>query len=130
MHTQKSFKLLLWSCLAFASLQNHIGLCRVEKCSGISNAPTLTQTQVELGNPPKYKAQVQNKCPMCPIINIHLECGNFSQALVNPRFLKVISSNDCVVNSGLPLAPLQIFSFNYSHNKYAMHLTTWSFQCE
>lgn len=67
---------------------------------------------------------------MCPVINVHLNCGNFPQRLVNPRLLKVLGGSDCVVNSGLPLAPLQKFSFNYSHSKFLMHPTTWYFQCE
>ncbi|KAJ4723036.1 tapetum determinant 1 [Melia azedarach] len=120
-----AFKLLLWSSFTFASLLHH---GEGEKCSG--NDPTLQQTQVGFGVPPVYVAEVKNNCPMCPVINVHLKCGNFSQALVNPRLLKVISYNDCVVNGGLPLAPLQKFSFNYSHSKYVMQPTTWFFQCE
>lgn len=98
------------------------------KCG--SNGPTIQQTQVGYGNPPKYIVEVYNRCPMCPVINIHLKCGSFPQALVSPRLLKVVAFDDCVVNGGLPLAPLQKFSFSYSHSKYLMPLATWSFQCE
>ncbi|GAY48875.1 hypothetical protein KPL70_008842 [Citrus sinensis] len=126
MQSHKAFKLLLWcSCLTFASLLDQ---GKGEKCSKYS--PTLQQTQVGFGSPPTFMARVHNNCPMCPVINIHLKCGNFSQALVNPRLLKVISYNNCVVNSGFPLSPLQTFSFNYSHPKYVMQPATWSFQCE
>ncbi|KAL5781980.1 hypothetical protein ACOSP7_007009 [Xanthoceras sorbifolium] len=125
MKNQPAIKLLLWSYLTFASLPDHGWGAR---CS--NNAPTLQQTQVGFGNPPKFIAQVQNNCPVCPIINIHMKCGSFSQALVNPRLLKVLAYNDCVVNAGLPLAPLESFSFNYTHHKYPMQLATWFFQCE
>lgn len=98
------------------------------KCA--TNAPSVQQTQVGNGNPPRFMVEVQNNCPMCPVINIHLKCGSFPQALVNPRLLKVVAPEDCVVNGGLPLSPLQRFSFNYSHQKYLMHPSSWSFQCE
>ncbi|XP_068316842.1 uncharacterized protein At1g05835 isoform X2 [Pyrus communis] len=100
------------------------------KCSTNEEAPTVQQTQVEFGSSPKFMVQVNNKCPMCPIINVHLKCGSFPQALVNPRQLKVLAVDDCVVNGGLPLAPLQTFSFNYSHPKYLMYPKIWYFQCE
>jgi hypothetical protein len=95
-----------------------------------ANSPTVQQTQVGFGNPPKFMVEVHNNCPMCPIINIHLNCGNFPQHLVSPRLLKVLRYDDCVINGGLPLAPSQKLSFNYSHQKFLMHPTTWYFQCE
>jgi hypothetical protein len=95
-----------------------------------ANSPTVQQTQVGFGDPPKFMVEVQNNCPMCPVINIHLNCGNFPQHLVNPRLLKVLRYDDCVINGGLPLAPSQKLSFNYSHQKFLMHPTTWYFQCE
>ncbi|KAA8527305.1 hypothetical protein F0562_034598 [Nyssa sinensis] len=125
MQTLPAFKLVLWTSLTLASL--HFG-CGA-KCSG-TNSPTVKQTQLEFKNPPKFMVEVQNNCPMCPVIDIHVKCGNFSQALVNPRLFKVLAFDDCVVNGGLPLGPLQKLSFNYSHQKYLMHPTTWYFQCE
>ncbi|CAB4294183.1 unnamed protein product [Prunus armeniaca] len=127
MHCHPAFKLLLWTSLTFASLIPHGW---GEKCTNNGQAPTVQQTQVGFGSSPKFMVMVNNKCPMCPIIDIHLKCGSFPQALVNPRLLKVLGVDDCVINSGLPLAPLQTFSFNYSHQKYLMYPKIWSFQCE
>lgn len=125
MLTQPAFKFLFWI-LTFSSLAQH---GKGAKC-GSANSPTIKQTQVGSGNSPKFMVQVQNNCPMCPVIDIHLKCSNFSQALVNPRLFKVVASNDCVINGGLPLAPSQSFSFNYSHPKYLLYPKTWFFQCE
>ncbi|KAM5569885.1 uncharacterized protein ABKV19_017080 [Rosa sericea] len=127
MQGQTAFKLLLWTSLTFASL-----LCHGwgEKCTTNNHAPTVQQSQVGFGSSPTFMVEVQNNCPMCPVINLHLKCGSFPQTLVNPRLLKVLSNNDCVVNSGLPLAPLQKISFNYSHQMYLMSPKIWYFQCE
>ncbi|XP_009339906.2 uncharacterized protein At1g05835 [Pyrus x bretschneideri] len=124
---QPAFMLLLCTSLTLASLFPYGWGA---KCSTNEEAPTVQQTQVEFGSSPKFMVQVNNKCPMCPIINVHLKCGSFPQALVNPRQLKVLAVDDCVVNGGLPLAPLQTFSFNYSHPKYLMYPKIWYFQCE
>ncbi|GLU01084.1 hypothetical protein SLE2022_184100 [Rubroshorea leprosula] len=99
------------------------------KCSS-KDGPSVQQTQTGFGRPPTFMVEVQNKCPTCPVINVHLKCGSFSQALVNPRLLKVVAYGDCVINSGLPFQPLQKFSFNYTHQKYLMQPSTWNFQCE
>ncbi|KAM7252997.1 hypothetical protein ACFE04_025615 [Oxalis oulophora] len=101
---------------------------RAEKCQ--KNPPTVEQSQVGNANPPKYMVVVENKCPMCPVMNIHLKCGGFLQSLVTQRLVKVVSYDDCVVNSGLPLRPFQNFSFTYTHSKYLLHPSNWSFQCE
>ncbi|KAL6344410.1 hypothetical protein AAG906_039666 [Vitis piasezkii] len=98
------------------------------KCS--ADGPTVNQTQVGFGNPPKFMVEVHNNCAMCPVIDVHIKCGNFSQALVSPRLFKVLGHDNCVVNAGLPLPPLQKFSFNYSHQKYPMSPSIWYFQCE
>ncbi|XP_038690230.1 uncharacterized protein At1g05835 [Tripterygium wilfordii] len=120
-----AFRLAIWTSLAFASLHYGWG----EKCAG--NAPTVKQTQVGFAKPPKFLVEVQNNCPMCPVIDIHLRCGSFQQALVSPRLLKVVRKDDCVVNNGLPLAPMQKLSFSYSHQKYLMmQPSIWFFQCE
>ncbi|KAJ7008663.1 hypothetical protein NC653_007351 [Populus alba x Populus x berolinensis] len=112
MQKQQAFTFLLLAVsLTFPSLIHCLGA----KCA--TNAPSVQQTQVGNGTPPSFMVEVQNNCPMCPVINIHLKCGSFPQALVNPRLLKVVAPDDCVVNGGLPLSPLQRFSFNYSHQK-------------
>lgn len=98
------------------------------KCD--TKTPTVQQVQVGFGEPPKFAVEVRNICPMCPAIDIHVKCGNFSQALVNPRLLKVLGYDDCIINGGLPLAPLQKLSFTYSHHKFLITLKVWHFQCE
>ncbi|RWR86861.1 putative phd finger protein [Cinnamomum micranthum f. kanehirae] len=95
-----------------------------------TKAPTVQQVQVGFGEPPKFAVEVKNNCPMCPVIDIHVKCGNFSQAVVDPRQFKVLSYDDCIVNGGLPLPPLQKLSFNYSHSKFLLTLKDWHFQCE
>ncbi|MCL7050806.1 hypothetical protein MKW94_006162 [Papaver nudicaule] len=121
------FLLLAWGALLVtASLPNH-GLGA--EC-GDKNAPTVKQTKVGFGNPPKFMVEVQNNCTMCPAINIHVKCGSFTQDLVNPRLLKVLGKGDCVINGGLPLGPLQRISFNYTHTKFNISTSTWYFQCE
>lgn len=102
-----------------------------EKCEG--KGPSLKQTQVGGGfgnRPPKFTVEIQNKCEMCPVIDVHVKCGNFSQALVNPRLFRVLSFDDCIINNAAPLGPLQKISFNYSHPKYEMYPSIWYFQCE
>ncbi|XP_042491787.1 uncharacterized protein At1g05835 [Macadamia integrifolia] len=124
MPSQTYLKLVIGVLLALATLHNGWGL----KCS--SNSPTVTQTQVGFGNPPKFMVEVQNSCPICPAIDVHVKCGSFNQALVNPRLFKVLGYNNCVVNGGLPLAPLAKISFNYSHPKFILSPSSWYFQCE
>ncbi|XP_010251663.1 PREDICTED: uncharacterized protein At1g05835 [Nelumbo nucifera] len=121
---QPAFKLGFWTLLVFSYLQYGWAA----KCG--ANSPSVRQTQVGFGDPPKFMVEIQNNCPMCPAIDIHVKCGSFSQTLVDPSLFKVLGYNDCVVNGGLPLAPLQKISFNYSHQKFLMSLSTWYFQCE
>ncbi|KAJ6710819.1 hypothetical protein OIU74_011646 [Salix koriyanagi] len=77
--------LLFTASLTFPSLIHSLGA----KCA--ADAPSVQQTQVGNSYPPKFMVEVQNNCPMCPVINIHLKCGGFPQALVNPRLLKVVA---------------------------------------
>ncbi|KAF5201873.1 Phd finger protein [Thalictrum thalictroides] len=125
MLNQTVFKLMLGALLAFAYLFNQ-GWS--SKCA--ADIPTVKQTQVGFKKPPIFLVEVQNNCPMCPVIDVHVKCGNFSQDHVNPNLFKVLGHNDCVVNGGLPLAPLQKISFNYSHRKFVMSPSIWYFQCE
>ncbi|KAL5703185.1 hypothetical protein ACHQM5_028309 [Ranunculus cassubicifolius] len=98
------------------------------RCSGEN--PTVEQTQVGFGKPPKFLVEIRNNCQMCPVIDLHVKCGNFPQALVKQRIFKVLGRNDCVVNAGFPLAPLEKISFNYSHPRFVLSPSTWYFQCE
>lgn len=93
------------------------------------NGPSVRQVQVGFGKLPKFMVEIQNNCPMCPVTEIRVRCGNFSQNLVDPRLLKVLRF-DCVVNGGLPLAPMQKLSFNYTHQKIQLMPKSWNFQCE
>ncbi|KAJ4832091.1 hypothetical protein Tsubulata_049430 [Turnera subulata] len=124
MKKHQVFIYVVWTSLTFSSLTYGLG----SRCAG--NAPTVNQSQVGDGSRPKFMVEVYNSCPTCPVINIHLKCGSFPQALVNPRLLKVLAHDDCVINGGLPLAPLQKFSFSYIHQKFPLYPTTWYFQCE
>ncbi|CAN7053629.1 unnamed protein product [Brassica oleracea var. botrytis] len=124
-----SLKFLLWSSLALLLLQTGFG----EKCDSRSSEPTVRQTQVKLGEGKKFRVEVMNKCPMCPIINLRLKCQGFPQSLVDPTLLRVLSSSagNCVVNDGLPLSPMETLSFNYSSSyQFALSPLSWSFQCE
>ncbi|KAI3420712.1 uncharacterized protein J3R85_012510 [Psidium guajava] len=120
-----SSALLPWLFLSFSALL-HFG--SGARCT--ANGPTVKQTQVGFGDPPKFRVEVKNNCPMCPIIDVHVHCGSFDQSLVSPRLLKVVDRNDCVVGGGLPLPPLQAVSFTYSHPKYSLNPSSWDFQCE
>ncbi|XP_068652365.1 uncharacterized protein At1g05835 [Aristolochia californica] len=119
-----ALKILFW--IVAASYLLHHG--RSARCG--ANQPSVRQIQVGFGQPPKYDVQVMNNCATCPAINIHINCGGFPQVLVDPKVFKVLKYDDCIVNGGLPLAPLQKISFNYSHNKFTMSPKTWFFQCE
>ncbi|KNA10136.1 hypothetical protein SOVF_147190 [Spinacia oleracea] len=122
------FKLLFCSSLvviAFLLPHTH-GKDTISRC--VKNVPSVKQTQVGKG---KYRVDVKNNCGTCPVIDVHVKCGNFSQSEVDPKLFKVLKFDDCVVNYGLPLLPLQIISFNYTHpTKYPLHPNTWYFQCE
>ncbi|ESQ36334.1 hypothetical protein EUTSA_v10009110mg [Eutrema salsugineum] len=122
-------KFLLWASLALLLLQTGFG----EKCESKSSEPTVRQAQVKWREGKKFRVEVMNKCPMCPIINLRLKCQGFPQSLVDPALLRVLSSSagNCVVNDGLPLSPMQTLSFNYSNShQLALRPFSWSFQCE
>ncbi|KAI6693850.1 hypothetical protein NL676_021560 [Syzygium grande] len=125
MKSPASFALLPWLFISFSSLLQFGSGAR---CT--TNGPTVKQTQVGFGDPPKFRVEVQNNCPMCPVINVHVKCGSFDQSLVSPRLLKVVDHDDCVVGGGLPLPPLQKLSFTYAHLKYSLNPSSWDFQCE
>ncbi|KAK9141119.1 hypothetical protein Scep_010800 [Stephania cephalantha] len=76
--------------LAFCALAGSAFLLQIGQSAecGNKNKPTIQQTQVGFGSPPKFMVEVQNKCPMCPVINIHVKCGSFTQDLVDPRNLQ------------------------------------------
>lgn len=104
-----------------------------EKCESKSSAPMVRQTQVKWREGKKFRVEVINECPMCPIINLRLKCVGFPQSLVDPTLLRVLSAStgNCVINDGLPLSPMQTLSFNYSNShQFSLRPLSWSFQCE
>ncbi|CAN8295408.1 unnamed protein product [Cochlearia groenlandica] len=124
-----SLKFLVWSSLVLLLLQTGFG----EKCESRSSEPTVRQTVVKLREGNKFRVDVMNKCPMCPVINLRLQCQGFPQSIVDPTLLRVLSSSagNCVVNDGLPLSPMETLSFNYSNShQFALRPLSWSFQCE
>nr|GFA57009.1 hypothetical protein [Tanacetum cinerariifolium] len=121
-------KLIFWATLSALFLLHTGHAINGDKCE--KNGPSLKQTQTGFNKPPTYTVEVQNTCPTCPVIDIHVKCGNFSQGLVNPRVFRVLGQNDCVVNNGSPLEPLQKMSFKYSHSMYALNPSAWYYQCE
>ncbi|XP_057540945.1 uncharacterized protein At1g05835 [Amaranthus tricolor] len=122
-HQSSMLKLVIISVILVLNVQAKDSISRCVK-----NIPSVKQT--ELGKS-KFRVEVKNNCGTCPVIDVHVKCGNFSQSLVDPKLFKVLKYDDCVVNYGLPLLPLQTISFNYSHpTKYALSPYTWFFQCE
>ncbi|XP_020247244.1 uncharacterized protein At1g05835-like [Asparagus officinalis] len=101
---------------------------RAAKC--LKSIPSVKQTQTGFGHPPKFTVTITNSCPMCPVIEVHVKCGDFPQSLVSPMVFRVVRFDDCVANAGLPLAPLQSVSFNYTHQRFNMAPKSWSYQCE
>ncbi|KAL9247440.1 hypothetical protein vseg_020872 [Gypsophila vaccaria] len=119
-------KLLLWTSFLLTHLQFSNGSGLTTRC--LKNGPSIKQTQVGKA---KFRVDVVNNCGTCPVTDIHVKCGKFPQSLVDPKMFKVLKFDDCVVNSGLPLLPLQILTFNYSRpTKYPLFPTSWFFQCE
>ncbi|KAK1318192.1 Uncharacterized protein QJS10_CPB04g01375 [Acorus calamus] len=125
MQRQLVTMLLLWALLTASGVHHGLGA----RCG--NNIPTVKQSQLGSDRIPKFIVEVKNNCAMCPVIDIHVKCGNFSQTLVNMKLFKVVGYDDCIVNQGLPLAPLQKLSFSYSnHHMIPMTVKTWFFQCE
>ncbi|KAK9684171.1 hypothetical protein RND81_10G191400 [Saponaria officinalis] len=120
------FKLLFCSSFLLTLLHLSTGTGLTTRC--VKNGPSINQTQVGKA---KFRVDVVNNCGTCPVTDIHVKCGRFPQSLVDPKMFKVLKFDDCVVNSGLPLLPLQTLSFNYSRpRKYPLFPTSWFFQCE
>ncbi|KAL9388295.1 hypothetical protein Peur_016900 [Populus x canadensis] len=54
----------------------------------------------------RYLVQITNTYPQVPIADIHLNCKDFSSAiLVSPETFRRIAVDDCLVNDGRALAP-------------------------
>ncbi|PNT18513.1 hypothetical protein POPTR_010G246300v4 [Populus trichocarpa] len=54
---------------------------------------------------PQFSVEIANTNSQVPIANIHLNCKEFSSAiLVNPEIFKRIAVDDCLVNDGRALA--------------------------
>ncbi|GLJ46240.1 hypothetical protein SUGI_0974270 [Cryptomeria japonica] len=123
----KKFQVVFW--ITMAALLLTYGDDGVEgKC--MPNGMMVSQTQVGFSSPPRFKVVIHNTCSKCPAINVHVNCGKFSQELANPQVFKVVGYDDCVVYGGLPLSPLQTVSFTYAHAKFPMSLKYSDLQCE
>ncbi|XP_074287133.1 uncharacterized protein At1g05835 [Silene latifolia] len=124
-HQLSLFKLLLTCFLLFLHSSNG-SVISTSRC--MKNGPSVNQTQVGKA---RFRVDVVNNCGTCPVTDIHVKCGKFPQSLVDPKLFKVLKFDDCVVNSGLPLLPLQTLSFNYSRRtKFPLNPSSWFFQCE
>lgn len=119
-------KIAFWTTMAVAILlhgDNVDAKCR-------PNNSLVRQIQVGYSTPPRFKVQVENPCPTCPAINIHVRCGNFQQRLADPRVFRVLGYDDCVVYGGRPLSAMQSVSFTYAHDKFPMALKYSDLLCE
>lgn len=81
---------------------------------------SISQSKGSTTGIPQYRVQIVNTCVSqsgCAPSNIHLHCGWFaSTRIVNPRFFKRLSYDDCLVNSGQTLKTGQMISFSYSNS--------------
>ncbi|PNT18523.1 hypothetical protein POPTR_010G246900v4 [Populus trichocarpa] len=66
----------------------------------------------------QYLVQITNTNPQVPFADIHLNCKDFSSAiLVSPEIFRRIAVDDCLVNDGRALAPGAALSFRYASTK-------------
>ncbi|PWA50416.1 ABC transporter ABCE, Iron-sulfur binding protein LdpA [Artemisia annua] len=81
---------------------------------------SISQSKGSTTGIPHYIVQIVNTCVSssgCAPSNIHLHCGWFASArIVNPRFFKRLSYDDCLVNGGQMLRTGQMISFSYSNS--------------
>ncbi|KAI3512368.1 hypothetical protein L1887_19683 [Cichorium endivia] len=81
---------------------------------------SISQSKGSTTGIPQYIVQIVNTCvssSQCAPSNIHLHCGWFASArIVNPRFFKRLSYDDCLVNGGQTLRTGQMISFSYSNS--------------
>ncbi|XP_076928189.1 TPD1 protein homolog 1-like [Bidens hawaiensis] len=81
---------------------------------------SISQSKGSTSGIPQYIVQIVNTCVShsgCAPSNIHLHCGWFASArIVNPRFFKRLSYDDCLVNDGQMLTTGQMISFSYSNS--------------
>nr|DAD33102.1 TPA_asm: hypothetical protein HUJ06_011953 [Nelumbo nucifera] len=79
---------------------------------------SISQSRDSTSGIPQYIVQIVNTCLSgCSPSNIHLHCGWFASArIVNPRTLKRLSYDDCLVNAGKSLRSNQIIRFTYSNS--------------
>jgi hypothetical protein len=67
---------------------------------------------------PQFSVEIANTNSQVPIANIHLNCKEFSSAiLVNPEIFKRIGVDDSLVNDGRALSPGAALSFKYANTK-------------
>ena len=77
-----------------------------------------------------YEVEIVNKSPTgTSIFDIHLSCGLLSSTgVINPKIIKRLSFNDCLVNGGQPLRAGLVLSFTYT-STVRYDLSVSSIQC-
>ncbi|KAJ7955232.1 protein TAPETUM DETERMINANT 1-like [Quillaja saponaria] len=84
---------------------------------------SISQSKDSTSGIPQYIVQIVNTCVAgCAPSNIRIHCGWFASArMVNPRFFKRLSYDDCLVNGGKPLDTSEVIRFTYSNSfKYPL----------
>ncbi|GER44514.1 tapetum determinant 1 [Striga asiatica] len=101
-----------------------------EKCSKSDIVISQGPTEPLPNGIPTYTVEIMNVCVSgCYISAIHLNCGWFSSArLANPRVIKRLAFNDCLVNNGKPLANGRTLSFQYA-NTFPYSFSVSSLTC-
>ncbi|KAJ7297221.1 hypothetical protein O6H91_Y072200 [Diphasiastrum complanatum] len=76
-----------------------------------------------------WGVNVTNYCH-CNAIGIHLHCGSFAPNIVNPASLIVLGYDNCLINNGHLLSPLQTISFEYERlHPFPLSFRSANFQC-
>ncbi|KAJ7541137.1 hypothetical protein O6H91_10G048000 [Diphasiastrum complanatum] len=76
-----------------------------------------------------WRVNVTNYCH-CNAIGIHVHCGSFAPKIVDPAILFVLGYDDCLLNGGHHLSPLETISFEYEGiHPYPFAFRSAHFQC-
>jgi len=100
-------------CAVKGSATNQMSKCSKNDIS-VAQGPAGTLP----GGISQYLVQITNTNPQVPFADIHLNCKDFSSAiLVSPEIFRRIAVDDCLVNDGRALAPGAALSFRYASTK-------------
>jgi hypothetical protein len=104
---------VVWICAVKGSATNQMSKCSKNDIS-VAQGPAGTLP----GGISQYLVQITNTNPQVPFADIHLNCKDFSSAiLVSPEIFRRIAVDDCLVNDGRALAPGAALSFRYASTK-------------